>query len=889
MSTRAFPRVALPATLALLAACSGSPTEQHVDVERLPDHGPSAGNRVLDLPGGTGFGSDPALPSGIQELATIGSTLASTYTGIMAAIDVATKFLQAAGVLPGADQTAAQFAALNQHLDAVAGNLSWHEDQVTRDNRRATQYTAIDTIVEAQRAMTGVSVTTPAISDSLQAVYAAELDSAFQRYYLDSNTNGRHFYLNITWKDLIADRQQPTNGFAYDWRVGVPELLQLLALRMQVIAGVDPSFRTDGVFTVELTRHRNALLAQYANMVAGVRCNTPVWTDNTPDGTLTAWHYMPTCADINTGASWNQDIAVAVGTYPVDPATCNRCNADQCWVDDACAAQRQTDYDAWYQSNVASAQDMIRRQLMAAMPLFEVRQMIDTLYLYISGQPDLTERSQRIVAAANTGLCVDVEWGRNVNGTPVWLWGCYGGDPQKWVYDRQSGTIRNPVYNRCLDVAGQGLGRGTTVDIWDCVGDPAQKWTYDPEKQVIQSALGTVLDIQNGVIAQQTPLWAWDRWDGPPQQWLAEGHVEPAWSSPVSRAGYVTNVGAALDANGNVEAIITGGEHMPWHLDEPWSGGYQPLFSSADLGRFTVTAPLAIAAEAPDPNGNRMLDVFALTSTGAIGASKQYDVNPYYTLFGPTSNFPWLQNPPYVTFSSSPGIGQRPDGALEMFATAADGSVWIDYQTTGTNGSPYASRAWSGWKYFAVPGPGSIGQPAVAQNAGGGLDVFVLGRDHQLYVRSKPTQYGTWGAWTSLGGSYVFDPVVGTNADGRLEVFLADTSYQHLCHVWQTTPGGAYAGSDCGFGGTVTNKPAVISNWDGSLNVFVRGTDGHLWHVYETLDARAWVGFTDLGGSIDGSIGPTSIATARDAQGRVQVYYRNPVNGSLMQTTQVTR
>jgi hypothetical protein len=48
----------------------------------------------------------------------------------------------------------------------------------------------------------------------------------------------------------------------------------------------------------------------------------------------------------------------------------------------------------------------------------------------------------------------------------------------------------------------------------------AQKWTYDPISNVLQNALGTVLDVQWGVLDVGTPVWTWWRTGGGAQQWL---------------------------------------------------------------------------------------------------------------------------------------------------------------------------------------------------------------------------------------------------------------------------------------------------------------------------------------------------------------------------------
>lgn len=144
------------------------------------------------------------------------------------------------------------------------------------------------------------------------------------------------------------------------------------------------------------------------------------------------------------------------------------------------------------------------------------------MYLYAKGGPDLTKANEFIQVAAAPDLCLEVQGGNPTPGTPVQVSKCDGGGfAQHWVYDRRNGTIHNPVYDKCLDVQGRNSAPGTPVQIWDCNGTPAQKWTYDPETQVLQNALGTVLDIQWGALQAQTPVWTWGRNDSPAQRWLS--------------------------------------------------------------------------------------------------------------------------------------------------------------------------------------------------------------------------------------------------------------------------------------------------------------------------------------------------------------------------------
>jgi hypothetical protein len=62
------------------------------------------------------------------------------------------------------------------------------------------------------------------------------------------------------------------------------------------------------------------------------------------------------------------------------------------------------------------------------------------------------------------------------------------------------------------------------------------------------------------------------------------------------------------------------------------------------------------------------------------------------------------------------------------------------------------------------------------------------------------------------------------NQDGRLELFARGAD-QALWHIWQVAPNGGWSGWQS-LGGVLTSNPAVGQQQDGRLSVFVRGTNG---------------------------------------------------------------
>jgi Ricin-type beta-trefoil lectin domain len=150
-----------------------------------------------------------------------------------------------------------------------------------------------------------------------------------------------------------------------------------------------------------------------------------------------------------------------------------------------------------------------------------MQSIMDLLSLYNYGGYDLTALLQRIPVYLADSLCLSVQ-GNLAAKAPVQLSRCNGTNAQRWVYDRQRGTISNPPSGKCLDVQWGNPVRGVPVWLWDCNGGDAQRWTYDPETRVLQNALGTVLDIQWGNLQELTPVWTWRRNEGLAQQWKAD-------------------------------------------------------------------------------------------------------------------------------------------------------------------------------------------------------------------------------------------------------------------------------------------------------------------------------------------------------------------------------
>jgi len=212
---------------------------------------------------------------------------------------------------------------------------------------------------------------------------------------------------------------------------------------------------------------------------------------------------------------------------------------------------------------------------------------------------------------------------------------------------------------------------------------------------------------------------------------------------------------------------------------------------------------------------------------------------------------------------SDPAMAVNADGRLAVFVRGYDGLIYVQEQAA-------PGAAFGGWTPLpAGSADRAGGNPDVAPNADGRLQLFARGGDHALWTFAQGSPNDLHGSWTSLGGSFASDPAVGTNADGRLEVFARGVSGK-LYHAWQESPGGAFS-TFADRGGSAAGNPAVARNADGRLEVFARGLDGAVWHLAQVAPNGTWGPWASLGGTF---VGDPAVVLGEG--GRLEVFAVNP-------------
>ena len=439
--------------------------------------------------------------------------LAGFYSDAKTAFAITRKAAELLGIVD-AENPNEQFDRLAEAIFASSRVVDWKVTAGFLETWRGQAKWAFDTVASGVPVRRGDNVDEASGSPVRSIMGATEM--AFYRPFQDSATNG-------SWRIVVPDRAKPDPNHgnqAYDWRLGVPLLIELVTYRIHAIAAMNPNFRWDDSatgFKKELREMRDFAVKQRDKMLSGIRC-----VDSSGVRPLGAGQV---CADINTGIY----AASSNGIWHTWPS----------------------------KETTTEVMQRVRSQLIRAMPVHQLQSLIDTLTFYISGKQDLTEANADIRVASNPSLCLDIRNGDPAPGTPLWTWPCTGNVAQHWQYDRANGTIYNPDYGECLDVLprerrypGQvpqsnpvlGFSDGSQVVSNWCDGSGGQQWTYNHDSKTLQNAFGLVIRASSSPATSAPPAQALvTAFAGPPhagfvtEQWEATQRTIKKHSAPLFR------------------------------------------------------------------------------------------------------------------------------------------------------------------------------------------------------------------------------------------------------------------------------------------------------------------------------------------------------------------
>jgi hypothetical protein len=361
-----------------------------------------------------------------------------------------------------------------------------------------------------------------------------------------------------------------------------------------------------------------------------------------------------------------------------------------------------------------------------------------------------------------------------------------------------------------------------------------------------------------------------------PSSWLSLGGSPSLVSETMAPGQRLLSVAPNLD--GRLEVFGLGTDGGIWHLWQTGNGGWASAESWAPRG-----VPPGITFGGPDPerrigpvaatNADGRLELFALGDDGAVWHHWQR-----------APNSGWAE--PWVSRGRPEGVelldlivDQNADGRLEIFAVGDDGAVWQHYQTAPSNGW----LAPGTWISRGHPPGIALESLSIGCNLDSRLEIFAAGEDGAVWHQWQSVPNGGWnppGAWLSRGHPPDVElarPAVGRNADCRLEIFAVGTDGA-LWHHWQTeagtswNPPGAWRsrGIPPGAGGIV-GAPVVRPNRDGRLEVFAWFANGTIQHTYQTQPNTGWLNAgTWMSLGADGFAPASDPAVGCNADGRLE-------------------
>ncbi|QYE33021.1 MULTISPECIES: hypothetical protein [Sphingosinicellaceae] len=207
-------------------------------------------------------------------------------------------------------------------------------------------------------------------------------------------------------------------------------------------------------------------------------------------------------------------------------------------------------------------------------------------------------------------------------------------------------------------------------------------------------------------------------------------------------------------------------------------------------------------------------------------------------------------------------LAANADGRLELFVIAGDFQVYHWSQTSAS-----ATSGWSARKALNI----TARQLAVARNSDGRLEFFYVGMDNRIY-HNWPDNAGSdnWpGAW--LTGASAKEVALAANADGRLELFYIGLDV-NIYHNWERAPsngpwdGAAFRGK--------ARRLTLLANADGRLELIYVGMDRGLYHNWQTSPNGSDWGGGGSGATAAGLGGFGKDVTAiRNADGRLEIFY----------------
>jgi hypothetical protein len=172
------------------------------------------------------------------------------------------------------------------------------------------------------------------------------------------------------------------------------------------------------------------------------------------------------------------------------------------------------------------------------------------------------------------------------------------------------------------------------------------------------------------------------------------------------------------------------------------------------------------------------------------------------------------------------------------------------------------------------PGPAEPGQAALVTESGQVCDYVIRGRNLYTYYQASPGGGFSGPKELTRTGDLAGTPVAAQAADGAISVFAATTGGT-IAGIVQSAPGGP-ATTSISLSTRFAADPAMIAAQNGTVALYLTGTDRNLYTYYQARPGGAFTGPKRLTstGNLAGS--PSAV---QNAQGVISVYVRTTAGG----------
>lgn len=298
------------------------------------------------------------------------------------------------------------------------------------------------------------------------------------------------------------------------------------------------------------------------------------------------------------------------------------------------------------------------------------------------------------------------------------------------------------------------------------------------------------------------------------------------WTPFVSLGGIIiSNPTAVVDGNGRIAVFAVGGDTAVWTRSQI-TAGIDNYSDWTSIGG-SSTSDLAVVQTYPGHFEIPAAYLFMRGPDNALWFNSTPDAGGSWV-------GSWTSLGGYLT--SAPGAGLNANQQATVFVRGGDNALWYR-QATSQGAIPFTDWATLGG---SMNGPASVAEVNNRYVMYRGMDNaarFIL--DTTPFAGGSNVAPDTWSDQASLGGFIISNPTMApahfTSDDQETFVVGADNA------LWVTvSPGiGSPFGPWQSLGGRIAGAPFAQRNGDGTIEVFVIGSDGSLYHIRQS-SAGSW-------------------------------------------------